>query len=62
MLFIGAAVLVTTVIIVLLVRYYLLKIPYDDLIGVASGATKIPPSSCIPRAWRRPSGPTLATQ
>jgi putative transport protein len=42
MLFIGAAVLLTTVIIVLLVGYYLLKIPYDDLVGVASGATGNP--------------------
>lgn len=42
MLFIGATVLLTTVIIVLLVGYYLLKIPYDDLVGVASGATGNP--------------------
>jgi len=42
MLFIGAAVLLTTVAIVLLVGYYLLKIPYDDLVGVASGATGNP--------------------
>jgi putative transport protein len=42
MLFIGAAVLRTTVIIVLLVGHYLLKIPYDDLVGVASGATGNP--------------------
>jgi putative transport protein len=42
MLFIGAAVLLTTVVIVLLVGYYLLKIPYDDLVGVASGATGNP--------------------
>ncbi len=42
MLFIGAAVLLTTVLIVLLVGYYLLKIPYDDLVGVASGATGNP--------------------
>src|SRR5262245_37090265 len=42
MLFIGAAVLLTTVIIVLLVGYYLMKIPYDDLVGVASGATGNP--------------------
>jgi hypothetical protein len=39
---IGVAVLLTTVIIVLLVGYYLLKIPYDDLVGVASGATGNP--------------------
>ena len=42
MLLIGAAVLLTTVLIVLLVGYYLLKIPYDDLVGVASGATGNP--------------------
>jgi len=42
MLLIGAAVLLTTVIIVLLVGYYLLKVPYDDLVGVASGATGNP--------------------
>lgn len=42
MLFIGAAVLLTTVAIVLLVGYYLMKIPYDDLVGVASGATGNP--------------------
>jgi putative transport protein len=42
MLFIGAAVLLTTVIIVLLVGYYLMKIPFDDLVGVASGATGNP--------------------
>jgi len=42
MLFIGAVVLLTTVLIVLLVGYYLMKIPYDDLVGVASGATGNP--------------------
>jgi putative transport protein len=42
MLFIGAAVLLTTVLIVLLVGYYLLRIPYDDLVGIASGATGNP--------------------
>ncbi|MGB7704503.1 MAG: YidE/YbjL duplication, partial [Pseudolabrys sp.] len=42
MLFIGVAVLLTTVVIVLIVGYYLLKIPYDDLVGVASGATGNP--------------------
>jgi putative transport protein len=42
MLFIGMAVLLTTVIIVLLVGHYLMKIPYDDLVGVASGATGNP--------------------
>src|SRR5258707_9175076 len=38
MLFIGMAVLLTTVFIVLLVGHYVMKIPYDDLVGVASGA------------------------
>jgi len=42
MLFIGVAVLLTTVFIVLLVGYYLMKIPFDDLVGVASGATGNP--------------------
>ena len=42
MLFIGVAVLLTTVAIVLLAGYYLLKIPFDDLVGVASGATGNP--------------------
>ena len=40
--FIGMAVLLTTVLIVLIVGYYLMKIPYDDLVGVASGATGNP--------------------
>jgi putative transport protein len=42
LLLIGAAVLLTTVLIVLSVGYYLLRIPYDDLVGVASGATGNP--------------------
>ena len=42
MLFIGVAVLLTTVSIVLLVGHYVMKIPYDDLVGVASGATGNP--------------------
>ena len=42
MLLIGAAVLLTTVAIVLLVGFYVLKIPFDDLLGVASGATGNP--------------------
>jgi putative transport protein len=42
MLFIGVAVLLTTVAIVLLVGHYLMKIPFDDLVGVASGATGNP--------------------
>jgi putative transport protein len=42
MLFIGAAVLLTTALIVLLVGHYLLRIPFDDLVGVASGATGNP--------------------
>jgi putative transport protein len=42
MLFIGIAVLLTTVFIVLAAGHYLLKIPFDDLVGVASGATGNP--------------------
>ena len=42
MLLIGGAVLLTTVAVVLLAGYYLLKIPFDDLVGVASGATGNP--------------------
>ena len=42
MLFIGAAVLLTTVFIVLAAGHYILRIPYDDLVGVASGATGNP--------------------
>ncbi|MFO1150718.1 MAG: TrkA C-terminal domain-containing protein [Alsobacter sp.] len=38
----GAIVLLTTVLIVLLVGHFVLKIPYDDLLGVASGATGNP--------------------
>ena len=42
MLFIGIVVLLTTALIVLLAGHYLLKIPYDDLVGVTSGATGNP--------------------
>ena len=42
LLLIGAAVLLTTVAIVLLAGFYVLKLPYDDLLGVASGATGNP--------------------
>jgi putative transport protein len=42
LLFDGVVVLLSTVIIVLAVGYYLLKIPFDDLVGVASGATGNP--------------------
>jgi len=42
MLLIGVAVLLVTVLIVLVVGYYLMKIPFDDLVGVASGATGNP--------------------
>ena len=42
MVFIGAAVLLTMVLIVLLVGYYALRIPFDDLLGIASGAAGNP--------------------
>ena len=42
LLWIGGAVLLTTVLIVLLVGYYVLRIAYDDLMGVVAGATGNP--------------------
>jgi putative transport protein len=42
MLLIGAAVLLTSVAIILVGGHYLLRIPFDDLLGVASGATGNP--------------------
>jgi putative transport protein len=42
LLLIGVIVLLVTVAIVLLVGYHIIKIPYDDLLGVASGATGNP--------------------
>jgi putative transport protein len=42
LLLIGVVVLLVTVAIVLLIGYYLMKIPFDDLLGVASGATGNP--------------------
>ncbi len=42
MLFVGVAMLLTTVLIVLLVGRYLMKMRYDDLVGVAPGATGNP--------------------
>ncbi len=41
-LLIGVAVLLTTVAIVLLVGFYVLRLPFDDLLGGASGATGNP--------------------
>src|SRR4051812_8269828 len=42
LLLIGAAVLLTTVTIVLVVGHYVMRIPYDDLMGVTAGATGNP--------------------
>ena len=42
MVFISAAVVLTTLLIALLGGYRLLKIPFDDLLGVASSATGRP--------------------
>jgi putative transport protein len=42
MLLMGAAVILTTVLIILLVGHFVMKISYDDLVGVASGATGNP--------------------
>jgi putative transport protein len=41
-LFVGVAMLLTTVLIALLVGRYLMKMRYDDLVGVAPGATGNP--------------------
>ena len=60
LLLIGVAVLLATVVIVLLVGHYLMRIPYDDLLGIASGATGTPLFWCIPREWRRLSVLTSA--
>ena len=42
LLLIGAVVVLATILIVLLVGHFVLRIPYDDLLGVASGATGNP--------------------
>ena len=42
LLLVGAVVVLTTILIVLLVGHFLLRIPYDDLLGIASGATGNP--------------------
>jgi putative transport protein len=42
LLLVGAVVVMTTILIILAVGHFLLKIPYDDLLGVASGATGNP--------------------
>jgi putative transport protein len=42
MLALGTLVILVTVMIVLIAGYYLLKAPFDDLLGVASGATGNP--------------------
>jgi putative transport protein len=42
MLWIGVAVLLSTVVFVLLVGHYIMKIPFDDLMGVTAGATGNP--------------------
>ena len=61
MLLIGAAVLLTTVAIVLLVGFYVLRIPFDDLLGVASGATGNPghPGLCHAHGADRAAGHRL---
>ena len=42
LLIVGALVLLVTILIVLLVGHFAMRIPYDDLLGVASGATGNP--------------------
>jgi putative transport protein len=58
MLFIGVAVLLTTAIIVL-VGYFLLEILFDDLVGVASGATGSP-AILVYSTRMAPTDPTSA--
>ena len=42
MLFAGMAVLLTVVLTVLLVGYYGLRLPFDDVLGIASGSVPTP--------------------
>jgi putative transport protein len=42
LLLVGAVVVLTTILIILLIGRFVLRIPYDDLLGVASGATGNP--------------------
>jgi len=42
LLLVGAVVVLTTILIILLVGHFVLRLPYDDLLGVASGATGNP--------------------
>lgn len=51
MLFIGVAVLLTTVFIVLLLGHYLFKIPYDDLLDVYPARQATLPFSSIRLRW-----------
>lgn len=52
MLFIGTAVLLTTMLIVLLVGYYQLRIPFDGLIGLRRAQPEILPSASTQYATR----------
>jgi hypothetical protein len=47
---------------VLLIGFYLPRIPYDDLLGIVSGPQGIRPCSSMPCAWRRLIGPTFSMQ
>lgn len=42
LLLVGAVVVLTTIVFILLVGHFMLRIPFDDLLGVASGATGNP--------------------
>jgi putative transport protein len=42
MLWVGVAILLSTVVFVLLVGHYIMKIPFDDLMGITAGATGNP--------------------
>ena len=61
MLFIGVAVLLTTVFIVLLVGHYLMKIPTTISSASRPAQREIRRFSSIRPRWRRPNGPTSAT-
>jgi putative transport protein len=58
----GAAVLLTNVLVITLVGRYLLKVPYDSLVGVMAGATGNPAIPPTARACCSPTGWTLATR
>ena len=61
MLFIGVAVLLTTVFIVLLIGHYLMRFHTTTSSALRPAQREIPPSSSTRPRWPRPSGPTSGT-